>query len=71
MMSEYESMFGDNSHMVKALEWIYIDILTFHQRALRFFQGTSKPTVFIIHGADIDRPRTKTHFPRNVEKLRY
>jgi hypothetical protein len=42
LLSEYESLFGSNVHMIEALQWIYIDILTFHQHAMRFFQSTSE-----------------------------
>jgi hypothetical protein len=42
LLPEYEELFGDNSHMIDALQWIYVDILTFHQHAMRFFQGSSE-----------------------------
>lgn len=45
-MSEYESLFGHNPHMIDAVEWIYMDILMFHQRAIRFFHGNSESTRF-------------------------
>jgi hypothetical protein len=42
LLSEIESLFGENDHMTEALEWIYMDILNFHRHAMRFFQGKSK-----------------------------
>ncbi|KAH7087771.1 C2H2 domain-containing protein [Paraphoma chrysanthemicola] len=40
LLSDYESLHGDDTHMANALAWIYEDILMFHQRAVRFFQGS-------------------------------
>jgi hypothetical protein len=42
LLPEYEELFGNNSHMMDALQWIYVDILTFHQHAMRFFHGSSE-----------------------------
>jgi hypothetical protein len=42
LLADYESLFGENSHMIDALQWIYVDILAFHQRAIRFFQRSSE-----------------------------
>jgi len=39
LLQEYEDMFDGNPHMVLALESMYIDILEFHQQAMRFFSG--------------------------------
>ncbi|KAF2474163.1 C2H2 domain-containing protein [Lindgomyces ingoldianus] len=39
LLSEYESLFRQNPYMLQALELIYMDILEFHQHALRFFTG--------------------------------
>ncbi|KAH7348115.1 C2H2 domain-containing protein [Pyrenochaeta sp. MPI-SDFR-AT-0127] len=39
LLSEYESLFRQNRYMVSALEMIYIDILDFHQQAMKFFSG--------------------------------
>ncbi|OAL02432.1 C2H2 domain-containing protein [Phaeosphaeriaceae sp. SRC1lsM3a] len=46
LLPEYEELFGDNPHMIDALQWIYVDILTFHKHALRFFQGTKLKHIF-------------------------
>jgi len=42
LLMEYESLFHANPHMVKALEMMYIDILDFHQHAIRFVSGKCK-----------------------------
>jgi hypothetical protein len=42
MLVEYESLFESNAHLLDALQWIYIDILSFHRRAIRFFEGSSE-----------------------------
>lgn len=39
LLLEYESLFHHNPHMIDALELVYIDILEFHQQAMRFFSG--------------------------------
>lgn len=39
LLQEYESLFHSNPHMVKALESMYLDILEFHQHAIRFVTG--------------------------------
>ncbi|ORY16158.1 C2H2 domain-containing protein [Clohesyomyces aquaticus] len=39
MLSEYEGLFSQNPHMLHALELMYVDILEFHQHAMRFFTG--------------------------------
>ena len=39
LLSEYEAIFQDSPHMLHALELMYVDILNFHQQALRFFNG--------------------------------
>lgn len=49
LLPEYEELFGDNPHMIDALQWIYVDILTFHKHALRFFQGTSQ-SMHVLRG---------------------
>ncbi|KAH8733175.1 hypothetical protein GQ44DRAFT_821389 [Phaeosphaeriaceae sp. PMI808] len=46
LLPEYESLFGDNQHLADALQWIFIDILTFHQHAIRFFQGKKLKHIF-------------------------
>lgn len=48
--------------MIDALEWIYIDILTYHQRAIRFFQGTSEWTLSTCHRNANEVPELKTIF---------
>ena len=42
LLSEYESLFRDHPYMLDALVLVYIDILDFHRRAMRFFQGKGK-----------------------------
>jgi hypothetical protein len=42
LLQEYESLFDHSPHMLQALELMYIDILDFHQDALRFFSGKRK-----------------------------
>jgi hypothetical protein len=42
LLQEYEALFHHNPHMLQALELMYIDILNFHQDALRFFSGKRK-----------------------------
>jgi uncharacterized protein YhaN len=44
LLQEYEKLFKENPHMVEALELMYIDILEFHQQAMRFFSGGRKFT---------------------------
>jgi hypothetical protein len=44
LLSEYETVFRENPHMIHALEMMYIDILEFHQHALRFFSGKGSQT---------------------------
>ncbi|CAO2649603.1 Nn.00g069880.m01.CDS01 [Neocucurbitaria sp. VM-36] len=39
LLLKYESLFHNNQHMVNALEMMYIDILEFHQQAMKFFSG--------------------------------
>ncbi|KAF1946974.1 C2H2 domain-containing protein [Clathrospora elynae] len=39
LLSEYESMFHSSPHMINALALMYIDILDFHQQAMKFFAG--------------------------------
>lgn len=39
LLAEYESLFHESPHMLEALELMYIDILEFHQHALRFYSG--------------------------------
>ncbi|KAF1829385.1 C2H2 domain-containing protein [Decorospora gaudefroyi] len=39
LLSEYDSLFHTSPHMIGALELIYIDILEFHQQAMKFFSG--------------------------------
>jgi hypothetical protein len=45
LLMEYESLFHANPHMVKALEMMYIDILDFHQHAIRFVSGKCKQSL--------------------------
>jgi hypothetical protein len=42
LLSEYESLFHTSPHMINALELMYIDILDFHQQAMKFFSGKRK-----------------------------
>lgn len=44
LLQEYENLFNENPYMVQALELMYIDILEFHQQAMRFFSGSRKLT---------------------------
>lgn len=39
LLQEYEALFWDNPHMIDVLEMMYMDILEFHQDALKFFSG--------------------------------
>ena len=39
LLQQYDSLFGGNSDMRRALVLVYFDILDFHQRALHFFSG--------------------------------
>ncbi|KAL5380194.1 hypothetical protein DPSP01_007994 [Paraphaeosphaeria sporulosa] len=39
LLQEYEQLFKENPHMIQALELMYLDILEFHQQAMRFFSG--------------------------------
>ncbi|PVI07637.1 C2H2 domain-containing protein [Periconia macrospinosa] len=39
LLQEYEALFWDNPYMVEVLELMYMDILDFHQHALKFFSG--------------------------------
>jgi hypothetical protein len=39
LLSDYESLFYTSPHMINALEMMYMDILEFHQQALKFFSG--------------------------------
>ena len=64
-LEEYNALFHNNAYMIDALELMYIDILEFHQQAMRFFSGkrmchlnnldstrsysTSLDTIFQIH----------------------
>ena len=69
LLLDYEELFGDNPHMIDALQWIYVDILTFHKHALRFFQ--SKSVFKETHGlASLTLIfRTEAHFQGHVEEL--
>lgn len=42
LLKDYEQLFADNPYMVQALELMYLDILEFHQQAMRFFSGGRK-----------------------------
>jgi hypothetical protein len=42
LLSHYESLFYTSPHMINALELMYVDILEFHQQALKFFSGKCK-----------------------------
>ncbi|KAF2680197.1 C2H2 domain-containing protein [Lentithecium fluviatile CBS 122367] len=39
LLQEYEDLFHHSPHMIQALVLMYIDILEFHQNAIRFFSG--------------------------------
>lgn len=45
LLQEYESLFHSSPHMIQVLELIYIDILDFHQQAMRYFSGKCKYTL--------------------------
>jgi len=42
LLQEYEALFHHSPHMVQSLELMYMDILEFHQDAMRFFSGKRK-----------------------------
>ena len=42
LLEQYKSVFENDPHMVKVLGFIYKDILDFHKRAIRFFQGRGR-----------------------------
>ena len=42
LLQEYEALFHHSPHMVQSLELMYMDILEFHQDAMRFFSGKCK-----------------------------
>jgi hypothetical protein len=44
LLQEYEALFHHSPHMIQSLELMYIDILQFHQDAMRFFSGKRKST---------------------------
>ncbi|KAF2658989.1 C2H2 domain-containing protein [Lophiostoma macrostomum CBS 122681] len=46
LLSEYESIFRNDPHMLQALVLMYTDILDFHQRAMRFFIGKRWNKIF-------------------------
>lgn len=39
LLAKYESMFAQNPRMIDVLALMYMDILEFHEHALRFFSG--------------------------------
>lgn len=39
LLESYEKLFSDDDLLQGALELIYIDILAFHEKAVRFFRG--------------------------------
>ena len=49
LLSQYQNLFERNPHMRRVLELIYMDILEFHKKALKYFQqrgefGAPRPT---------------------------
>ncbi|KAL5121669.1 hypothetical protein ACEQ8H_000355 [Pleosporales sp. CAS-2024a] len=45
LVLDRELLFRNNPSMTTALEWIYMDILRFHQKAIRFFHGNRVKTI--------------------------
>lgn len=41
-LSQFQTLFADNTHMQLALAHIFQDILEFHKEALRYFRERSK-----------------------------
>ncbi|KAJ4353923.1 uncharacterized protein N0V89_005654 [Didymosphaeria variabile] len=54
LLQEYEKLFKENPYMIQALELIYIDILEFHQQAMRFFSGSRWKKFFRAMWKDFD-----------------
>ncbi|KAJ4302641.1 hypothetical protein N0V90_001530 [Kalmusia sp. IMI 367209] len=54
LLQEYERLFEENPYMVQALELMYIDILDFHQQAMRFFSGGRWKKFFRAMWKDFD-----------------
>lgn len=55
--------------MIDALQWIYVDILTFHKHALRFFQSKSVFKEIPTLASLTFIRRTEAHFQGHVEEL--
>ena len=49
LLHDYEELFRTSPHMIQTLELMYLDILEFHQDAMRFFSGkcnSSRPVTY-------------------------
>jgi hypothetical protein len=69
LLLEREALFRHHPYMAKALESIYMDILEFHQQALRFFSGNSQYIDSSCYEADTSFNRVKEHDQMHVERL--
>ena len=48
LLKEYEELFEQHPYMIQALELMYIDILDFHQQAMKFFSSNRKSKLFNV-----------------------
>jgi hypothetical protein len=53
LLEKYQALFRCNSEMKKILALMYLDILEFHKRAIRFFSG---------RGMDLHPINVATHY---------
>lgn len=71
LLQEYEELFKDNPYMIQALESMYIDILEFHQQAIRFFSGSSmSKQISVLTRVGLTVHRMAEVLSRHVERLR-